>query len=277
MLPIKVALLSRTNAVGFQDLTHVADALSIQATRDLSPIWGISATVTAFNSPRHVPPGYWPIFVVAQLPPGEGGFHWTKHKQPYAEVEAGDSWSLSASHELVEMLVDPSGNRLVAGPELTVQGGQIVENPAKRVSYLVEACDPCEAPDYAYLIEDVIVSDFFTPHFHEPVAATGTRYSFTGALTKPREIRPGGYISWNDPETGAMMQIQYFGQPRVVNLSQQQNMAAAESLREFVNRAEHDTTRSRSNVPSTHKVAMLREARRTAIHKAAEAWEAQAR
>src|SRR5262249_50985958 len=88
MLPIKVALLSQTNAVGFQDLTHVADALSIQATRDLSPIWGISATLTAFNSPRHVPPGYWPIFVVAQLPAGEGGFHWTKHKQPYAEVMA---------------------------------------------------------------------------------------------------------------------------------------------------------------------------------------------
>jgi hypothetical protein len=99
------------------------------------------------------------------------------------------------------MVVDPSGSRLVAGPELIVQGEQIVENTNKRVEYLIEACDPCEAPDYAYLIEDVAVSDFLTPHFHDPVAAPGNRYSFTGALTKPREILKSGYISWSDPES----------------------------------------------------------------------------
>jgi hypothetical protein len=109
MLPVKVALLSKTNSVQLSDLTQVANALSIQVAHDLQPIWGISATVTAFANPRHVPPGYWPIFVVEHLPPDEGGFHWTRHKQPFAEVEAGDSWSLPASHELIEMLVDPSG------------------------------------------------------------------------------------------------------------------------------------------------------------------------
>ena len=266
MLPNKVALVSKSGNVQLDELTRVADALSIQVAHDLSPIWGISATVTAFGG-QQVPPGYWPIFVVDNLPPNEGGFHWTKHRQPFAEVEAGDSWSLSASHELIEMLVDPSGSRLVAGPELTVQGGQIVENPNKRVEYLVEACDPCEAPDYAYLIQDVAVSDFFTPHFHDPVASSGTRYSFTGALTKPRDVLKGGYISWSDPETGDLIQIQYFNQPQLIDLSKQQDLRAHESLREFVHRA-GGIPPGVSNLPHNHKLARMRATKRAAIRSA---------
>jgi hypothetical protein len=193
----------------------------------------------------------------------------TKHKQPFAEVEANDSWSLSASHELIEMLVDPSGNRLVAGPELVVQGDQIVENPDKRVEYLVEACDPCEAPDFAYLIEDVVVSDFFTPHFHDPVVSSGTRYSFTGALTKPREVRKGGYISWSDPATGKMMQIQYFDNPQLVDLSQKSAARDSESLREYVNRAEGARSRAFSRIPDNHKLARMQVTRRGASARAA--------
>ena len=51
-----------------------------------------------------------------------------------------------------------------------------VAAPRKQVEYLVEACDPCESGDCAYLIEDVVVSDFFTPHYHDPVVSPGTRY-----------------------------------------------------------------------------------------------------
>jgi len=272
MLSMKVALLSKSASVKLEELTTVANALSIQVSHDLQPLWGVDATVAAFSDPAQVPPGYWPIFVLDQLPPGEGGFHSTKHKQPYAEVAAGDSWSLAASHELVEMLVDPSGNRLVAGPALTVSGGQIVEDQNKQVEYLVEACDPCEAPDYSYVIEDVVVSDFFTPHFHDPVMSAGTRYSLTGAITKPRQILKGGYISWSDPETGDLMQIQYLGNgPQLVNLSQQQGDIGGLSLREYVNKAEAralslDTL---STVPASHAVIKLRDQRRRARNSAA--------
>jgi hypothetical protein len=40
------------------------------------------------------------------------------------------------------MLVDPSGNRLVAGDSPKTDQG--------RVSFLVEVCDPSEAADFAY-------------------------------------------------------------------------------------------------------------------------------
>jgi hypothetical protein len=268
MLPIKVALVSKTSEVEFEEVSRVAAALTMQVSRDVTPVWGIRATVRPFAHATQVPAGYWPIFIVRQLPPGEGGFHWTKHKQPFAEVAAGPSWSLSASHELVEMLVDPSGSRLVAGPELVVKGGKISENHAKQVEYLVEACDPCESADCSYLIEDVVVSDFFTPNYHDPVVVTGTRYSFTGAIRHPREVLPEGYISWADPTSGDLMQIQYFGAPKVVNLSQGQAIADL-SLREFVHKAVKDWP-ALSKVESSHRVMELRSVRRGAIGAGAE-------
>ena len=269
MLPIKVALVSKTVEVRFEDTTRVAAALTMQVSRDVTPIWGIQATVRAFPDVRQVPAGYWPIFVVTNLPPDEGGFHWTRHKQPYAEVEAGDTWSLSASHELIEMLVDPSGSRLVAGPELVLTNGSIGDNPQKQVEYLIEACDPCESGDFAYLIEDVVVSDFFTPHYHDPVVSPGTRYSFTGALTHPRHVLPGGYISWADPATGDLMQVQYFGgTPKIVNRSH--GAASGDmSLREFVHKGIKEFP-PLSKMPASHRLQKLRSEKRDAIYRAAE-------
>ena len=43
--------------------------------------------VEAFPNPSHVPPGYWPIFVVGNLPPDEGGFHQTKQGLRYTISE----------------------------------------------------------------------------------------------------------------------------------------------------------------------------------------------
>jgi len=263
MFPIKIALVSKVTDVQFDELSRVATALTMQVSRDVTPLWGIAATVEAFHA--QFPPGYWPMFVVANLPPTEGGFHLTKHNQPYAKVEVGAHWSLAASHELIEMLVDPSGNRLVAGPELQVQNGHVVENADKRVEYLVEACDPCEAPDFAYIVEDVIVSDFFTPHYHDPVVSPGTKYSFTGALKKPRDVLKGGYISWFDPENQTVRQVKYIGNsPVVVDPEASFENAAQKagrhlSLREYINNHTRTETMlsswaEKSDIAKTQKV-----------------------
>lgn len=271
MLPIKIALLSKTPELKFTELSQTATALTIQVQRDLAPIWSVAATVEAVE--ENVPPGYWPIFVVPKLPPSEGGFHKTEHHQPYAKVEYGDAWSLSASHELIEMLIDPSASRLVAGPELKISGRTIVENPKKRVEYLVEACDPCEDQKFAYLIEDVIVSDFFTPQYHDPAHSTGAKYSFTGAVTRPRQVLPGGYISWFDPAARKIWQIEYFGKPILKDLTKQYLHSLKEhlhsSLREFVNRQE-TKHRPLSHLRRGVKIGHLRDTRRDALEIAAE-------
>jgi len=63
------------------------------------------------------------------------------------------------------------------------------------VQFLVEACDPSEATEFAYTANGILVSDFYSVRFFDPVAARGVRYSFTGAIRRPREVIRGGYLS----------------------------------------------------------------------------------
>jgi hypothetical protein len=193
----------------------VAAALNVQVTRDVSQFWPVRATVQYLGNARRIPSGVWPVKLVKQLPPGEGGFHLDKHNQPYAEVIAtpdDDTWSVDASHEIIEMIVDPYGNRMQSSIAIEIHGDNIIDGTGQ-FSYLVEACDPCEANNHGYDIQGTLVSDFITPHFYDPVATPGTRYSFTGALTKPRQVLPGGYISFLNQAIDEWQQILYLDSP----------------------------------------------------------------
>jgi hypothetical protein len=161
----------------------------------------------------------------------------TKHRQPYALVAMGDGWTVAASHECLEMLVDPSGNHLYPSTAIEVKGHKI-QDGAGKFEYLVEVCDPSEDEPFAYAIDDVTVSDFYTPHFFDPVAAAGVRYSFTGAITKPREVLKNGYLSWHNPSTGTMQQLRNMGNPEIVDLGAP---PASLSLREFVDNTPRPT------------------------------------
>jgi hypothetical protein len=103
---------------------------------------------------------------------------------------------------MMEMLVDPFGNRLVASDSPKEGQG--------RVSILVEVCDPPEAADFAYTVNGILVSDFYTPNYFDPVATSGVRYSFTGAITEPRQVLRGGYLSWIDSNTNHWWQETWF-------------------------------------------------------------------
>jgi hypothetical protein len=97
MLPRRVGIASRSQAVGLRDIIKVAAALNVQANRDLQTIWNVSAAVTAVADPDSIEPGVWPIFIVDDLgQEGAAGLHLTDHQQPYALVEAGPTWSLTA-------------------------------------------------------------------------------------------------------------------------------------------------------------------------------------
>ncbi len=241
MLPTKVGLVDLTGEIDPKTMTAAAAALNIQVTRDLPQFWSVSATVAYLPNPHAIPQGVWPVQIVKTLPPDEGGFHMTKNKQPYAKVIAtpgSDEWIVDASHETVEMLVDPFGSRLQASISIEIVGDKIQDGNGK-FEYLVEACDPCEADPYTYTIDGLSVSDFITPHFYDGQPTPGSRYSFTGAITKPREILPGGYISWVDPTTNEMQQILWVDPskpPQLRNLGP----AAAASLRLFVENKTHN-------------------------------------
>jgi hypothetical protein len=228
MLILQVALVSDTRSVTPSELTRVAAALQKQAVRDFAPIWEVRATVDPFVRLEDVPIGYWPIIVRNDIKTdGAAGVHLDKDSQPFALVQYDESWSLTASHECLEMLADPFGNRLIAGK--SVKRGQ------GRVEYLVEVCDPSEAADFAYTVNGVTVSDFFTPNFFDPQQAGGVRYSYTGAIKEPRQVLRGGYLSWHHPPSDHWWQLQWFGaQKRFVDLDVIEK--GAESIRAQIDR-----------------------------------------
>jgi hypothetical protein len=195
--------------------------------------------------------------MVGSLPPGEGGFHMDKHNQPYAKIIASpssDEWTIDASHEIIEMLVDPNGNRLQNSTSIEIVGGKI-QDGTDEFSYLVEACDPCEADNYTYAIQGVHVSDFITPHFYDPVTTAGTRYSFAGNIKAPRQILPGGYITWVNQQTDTIQQLLYLSAtPEIRDLGS----AAGLSLRQYIDNY-MSAQNGKTTVRTAHGVALSKD------------------
>jgi hypothetical protein len=189
----QMALVSEVNQISQSQLSRAGAALQKQLTRDFGPIWGAQATIDAFARLEDVPLTYWPILIQKDIHMNAGGVHLDKNGQPFALVRFSNQWTLTASHEMLEMSADPFGSRLIQS--------RSVKRDQGRVEYLIEVCDPSEAAAFAYHVNGVLVADFYTPHFFDPVKSGAVRYSFTGAISKPRQVLRGGYLSWHNPPT----------------------------------------------------------------------------
>jgi hypothetical protein len=218
-----VALVSLTRTVSTRHLLQVGAAVQKQVIRDLAPLWGIRATVDAFERLEDIPNDYHPVVLfgepdellpqlefkvgdigasrlVEQFQAGRiGGIHLNAFtRQPFSLIKVEDGWSVAVSHETVEMLIDPYGNRLI--------GAAHPLDPEERVKYLVEVCDPVQT--VGYTVNGWLVSDFYTPRFFDPVHNPAAFYSFTGAIDRPLQLVDGGYISWIDPRDSGLYQLQ---------------------------------------------------------------------
>ena len=191
----KVVIVDQTGVVPVAKLQQFADALQQQTDNDLAPAWDVRADISVLTVADSIPADTWPINIVNSLN-GGGGVHLDGQGQVYANVvnvANDDLLSSTISHELLEMLVDPSGDRFIQAADLDPGF------PGRQVSYLVEVCDPCEI--YSYVINNVKVSDFIVPSFYDPTAAG--RVDVLGALAGPlpHNVPPlGCYISWFDPQ-----------------------------------------------------------------------------
>jgi hypothetical protein len=229
MITTSIALVPEYGGLDLRELLRVSAAIQKQIVRDVAPIWGVTATVDPFERLEDVPLGYWPVILTLRDLAGQDGAHLDDGGAPYALVEAQAQWSLAASHECIELLVDPSGNRTVAGRS---------PRDEERVEFLVEPCDPCQCAPSAYTVNDVVVSDFVTPEYFGPVGATGGRYSFSGRITRPRDLLAGGCLTWVNPVSGVWWQREMDAN----NRTSDQELATVDartrgqrSLREVVN------------------------------------------
>jgi hypothetical protein len=94
-------------------------------------------------------------------------------------ARAGDSVSVSASHELAEMLVDPAINLLSTGPD-------------PKTTYAYETADPVEA--LSFKVDGIPMTDFVYPSYFEVFRRPrSTRFDHLNKVTRPFQILRGGY------------------------------------------------------------------------------------
>ena len=167
----------RTGQISGDELAAVANALTIQAA-DLARWW--RHLPAAMITPAPETPTSWPIRIVEKSSAGLG-VHLDRHGHPYAEVTYGEGWTVTASHEVCEMLVDPRGRRFDFGPTPDGRSGWV----------LIEVCDPVEAVEY--YLDGVALSDFCTPAWYGIGSADAA--DFRDAAT-PGQVLPLGYLSW---------------------------------------------------------------------------------
>lgn len=105
--------------------------------------------------------------------------------------ELGEDWSVTLSHEALELIADPEVNLLVAGPH---------PDPAKEydVFFWYEMSDPVQ--NDSYLIDGVSVSNFILPLYFTSGDEFDGRNDFLGSSLKSFNINPGGYVGFFDPQ-----------------------------------------------------------------------------
>ena len=203
MAQINVSVFNQSKAVSDGDVSNAVAALKVQLARDFNPVWGLDAAVD-FYPANQVPAGTWQLGVFDDSDQaGALGYHdVTEDDLPIGKAFAGtdlqykSSWTVTMSHELLEMLVDPGINLSASAPlDRTLR------------FYAYEVCDACEDDQYGYMINvnntDILVSDFVYPawfeYYRQP---NSTQFDFQKKITQPFDLLSNGYISVLDLDAG---------------------------------------------------------------------------
>ena len=193
-----------TSGGGYRDhalLGKIAHAVQAQIQHDVAPVWNVDAMVCAYRNLADAPEDAYPVFVSDRFNFPSLGVHQDYNGMPLALVKAPRDLSLTISHEIIEMLIDPFGDRTVIGPSWVPGQGD--------VEYLLEVCDPPEAESYP--VNGLPVSDFCTPSYYDVGAGPGVKFSRTGKIAKPLDVLPKGYLSWHEPVEDVWWQWRRFG------------------------------------------------------------------
>lgn len=112
--------------------------------------------------------------------------------------ELDEPWTVTLSHEALELVGDPEVNLLVAGPHPA--------DPELEVFHWYEMCDAVQ--DERYKVDGIWVSNFVLPLYFTADQERGGRNDFLGRLNRktglPLQsfgINPGGYIGFYNPQT----------------------------------------------------------------------------
>jgi hypothetical protein len=209
-----ISVVNHTNGTIKDEIVQVAiRAINRQLSSDFGPYWHTHAELRlegpARGKPRKVSlpelRGDAVIYLWNEVDVDDAvGYHDANARGiPFGFVftelskELGEPWSVTLSHEALELVGDPEVNLLVAGPH--------PGDPNEEVFHWYEMCDAVQAETYK--VDGVAVSNFLLPLYFTPDAEIGGRNDFLGRLYKGAAlpsfgINPGGYVGFYNPKSG---------------------------------------------------------------------------
>jgi hypothetical protein len=116
---------------------------------------------------------------------------------PALSERIGEPWTVTFSHEALELVADEQVNLLVMGPHPLDRG--------TTVFHWYEVCDAVQQE--RYLVDGLPVSNFLLPLYFTNSEEFGSRNDFLGRSYGGRPLRsfgvnPGGYIGFFNPRSG---------------------------------------------------------------------------
>jgi hypothetical protein len=194
-----------------EDVQVAVRAVNRQISHDFEPYWNISAELRLEGPVNRQPSknladlrGEAIIYLWDKLDPdGALGYHEKNARGiPFGFVfidltdELEEPWTVTLSHEALELIGDPEVNLMVSGP-----------HPADRrreVFHWYEMCDAVQAESYK--VDGVDVSNFVLPLYFTRDREPGSRNDFLGRRYEGEPldsfgINPGGYIGFFDPKS----------------------------------------------------------------------------
>ena len=176
------------------EVAKVVEHLQKQVKHHFAPVWGITADIWFWDNSKSIPADYWQlaVFDTSDVANALGYHDLTSTGMPLGKVfvkttvDNKMAWSVTMSHELLEMLVDPYINLAAFVPYSSTTG--------RLVAY--EVGDPVEDDSLGYACGSVLLSDFVYPNYFVP-GASGP-YDYCGHVTSPLQILPTGYYAYLD-------------------------------------------------------------------------------
>jgi hypothetical protein len=194
---ITISFINASSVVADGLAERVMNDLQTQVTRDFFPVWGVDAVLDFVGHEEKPPASTWWLSLLDNSDTaGALGYHdLTSAGQPIGKAfvktskQNQTSWTVDASHELLEMLADPDINLCCMNNGSTL--------------YAYEVGDPVQDDACGYMINDTLVSDFVYPAFFEPSRGkNSTQFDRQKKVNGPLTLAPGGYMSYLDFSSG---------------------------------------------------------------------------
>ena len=179
-----IACFNRASTPLGVDLDALIAAMQTFVDQYVAPVWGTPAKLV--KSKDYLKGAWAMVFLDNADQPGALAYHdLTPDGMPQAKVfvrttlDNHDLVSVSASHELVEMLVDPATNMMTTGPDANTM-------------YAYESADPVE--EQSFKVNGIPMTDFVYPAYFESFRTPGSvTFDRMKKVSRPFQILSGGY------------------------------------------------------------------------------------